>query len=434
MNFLWYTEDGENMAKKNRKVKKWVWIVIVLLILGAVGGVGGYCYYQHQEELKRNEEIRIAKEKKLVEEIKSHYSAKVKVSKDTYLYSKNGKKYDVAGRVSTGEIINLSEAEINKDTKYFYSEELGYYLSYKDILPTEETFTKDQRYKKYVVFNENVVTHEEVNLYRNGKVVYTLYSSLDKPILWKGDGGYYIEYLNEAFFVKNEEVVKTYGANNTSDEEASAVPVTVYHFIFLEGDTSCHESICHPESQIRDHFKYLNDNGFFTVNTTELRYFIEGKLRLPKKSILVTIDDGSRAENFIPIMEEYKINATLFLISSWYQKETFASPYMEVASHTHTLHTPGVCSGGQGSPLKCLNMTELVADLKTSRDYLQTDAFCFPFYEYNDHGINALKEAGFKIAFIGGYRKATKGIDLYKVPRIALNRYTTVNQYANLIN
>ena len=107
---------------------------------------------------------------------------------------------------------------------------------------------------------------------------------------------------------------------------------------------------------------------------------------------------------------------------------------MEVASHTHTLHTPGVCSGGQGSPLKCLNMPDLVADLKTSREYLQTDAFCFPFYEYNDHGINALKEAGFKIAFIGGYRKATKGIDLYKVPRIALNRYTTVNQYANLIN
>ena len=38
------------------------------------------------------------------------------------------------------------------------------------------------------------------------------------------------------------------------------------------------------------------------------------KLRLPKKSILITIDDGSRAENFIPLLEEYQVNATLFLI------------------------------------------------------------------------------------------------------------------------
>ena len=422
------------MAKKNRKVKKWVWIVIVLLILGAVGGVGGYCYYQHQEELKRNEEIRIAKEKKLVEEIKSHYSAKVKVSKDTYLYSKNGKKYDVAGRVSTGEIINLGEAEINKDTKYFYSEELGYYLSYKDILPTEETFTKDQRYKKYVVFNENVVTHEEVNLYRNGKVVYTLYSPIDKPILWKGDEGVYIEFLDEAFLVKSDEIEKTYAANNTNLSEASAVPVTVYHFIFLNGDTSCYEAICHPDTQIREHFQYLNDNGFFTVNTTELRYFIEGKLRLPEKSILITIDDGARAEHFIPVLEEYKINATLFLVSGWWPPEKFVSSYMELASHTHTLHNPGVCSGGQGSAMKCLDWNTLIADLKTSRDWLHTDAFCYPFYEYNDYAVKALKEVGFKMAFMGGYRKATKGIDLYKVPRIALNRYTTVNQYANLIN
>ena len=46
------------------------------------------------------------------------------------------------------------------------------------------------------------------------------------------------------------------------------------------------------------------------MNTTELRLYLEGKLRAPKKSILVTIDDGARAWNFIPLMEEYQINAT----------------------------------------------------------------------------------------------------------------------------
>ena len=75
-----------------------------------------------------------------------------------------------------------------------------------------------------------------------------------------------------------------------------------------------------------------------------LRYYLEGKVRLPKKSILITIDDGARAWNFIPILEEYKINATLFLISGWYETARFKSDYLELASHTHLLHTPGVCS------------------------------------------------------------------------------------------
>ena len=108
---------------------------------------------------------------------------------------------------------------------------------------------------------------------------------------------------------------------------------------------------------------------------------------------------------------------------------------MEIASHTHFLHTPGVCSGGQGSPMKCLEWSKLIADLKQSRDTLNgTTAFCYPFYELNDYSVKALKEAGFKIAFMGGYRKATKGIDLYRVPRIPLNKYTTISQYASLIN
>ena len=165
-----------------------------------------------------------------------------------------------------------------------------------------------------------------------------------------------------------------------------------------------------------------------------MEYFINGKINLGKNSILITIDDGARATNFLPVLDEYKINATLFLISSWYKISDFDSNYLELASHTNNLHTPGVCSGGQGSPLKCMNKEEALKDLELSRKTLNdTEAFCFPSYEYNDYALSIVKEAGFKIAFIGGMKKVRPGIDKFKTPRISLNNKTTQEEFANYI-
>lgn len=418
------------MRKIRRKFKKKFIIFVILIFLIILGCFGGYYLYkEHQEEIK------IALEKELVNKIKSHYSDVVSISKDTELYELVNNKYESVGVISKDEVVSLEKIAINKDTKYFKIKDLGYYVKYQDLKVGGELVTKSNRYKKYLLFNENVVTKENTKLLRDGKIVYTIKNSIDKPIILKDNNGYYIEYLNELLFVSNEDVLNVYQANNTSEVSASGVAVTVYHFIFFEGDSSCNEAICHHESQIREHFNYLKTNNYFTMNTTELRLYLEGKLRAPKNSILVTIDDGARAEGFIPLLEEYQVNATLFLISSWYPTSKFQSEYMEIASHTHNLHTPRVCPGGQGSPLKCLDKTKLVADLKTSREVLSgTEAFCFPFYEYNDYGISALQEVGFKMAFIGGGRKATPGVNLYKIPRLPLNRYTTLQQYISKIS
>ena len=48
----------------------------------------------------------------------------------------------------------------------------------------------------------------------------------------------------------------------------------------------------------------------------------------------------------------------------------------------------------------------------------------FPFYDYNDTAIAAVKEAGFKMAFIGRAgvmgRATPKVTDLYKIPRMTV--------------
>lgn len=416
--------------------KSFLIVVIILFFVALLVSFSLVNHYKEKKVIEEQEKIELEEKnkKEKIEEINSHYAEVVVTNCDAKLYEYKNDKYSVVGTVSKDELLNLSSVDINDSTEYFHIEDLDLFIKYKEVNPYDGVKEIDSRYQKYVPFNENIISNDSLKLYRDEKLIYTLNYSIDEEIIIKDDNGYYVEYFNELFFVKKEDISKTYNKNNTNAIVANEVPVTVYHFIYLNGDNSCNESICHSENQIRDHFGYLKDNSYFTMNTTEVRLFLEGKIRIPEKSILVTIDDGARAEKFVPLLEEYGINATLFLITSWYPVDKFKSNYLEIASHTDNLHSPGVCNGGQGSPLKCLDKNELVNDLKLSREKLNgTEAFCYPFYEYNNHAIEAVKEAGFKIGFIGEQKKAKVGVDLYKVPRITIHDGTSLNQYINYI-
>lgn len=415
-----------------RKLTNVIIVVLVLIVAFSIIGTGIFLHNKNIEDRKKqnkeNEEV-------LVKKITDSYSKYVKVKEGSFLYKIGNGKYAKVIKLDKEKEFTLEDVNIDKNTKYFLIKELGYYVRYQDVIKIDSLSSKDMRYKNYLPFNFNIVTKEKSTLYQNGEAIYEVFYSLNLAVIEKDDNGYVVEFNDEEFLVKNEDILSTHDVVNTTLNETSSVPVTVYHFIYLDGDTSCGESICHSESQIREQFNYLKENNYFTLNTTELGKFIDGKIRLPEKSILITIDDGARAWNFVPILNEYKINATLFLVSSWYDLEQFESPYLEIASHTHDLHWPGRCPGGQGSPLKCSDKNVLLEDLRKSREKLSgTKAFCFPFYEYNDYAISVLKEAGFEMAFIGGGRRVTRGIDKFKIPRIPISSGTDLNTYIRYVS
>jgi peptidoglycan/xylan/chitin deacetylase (PgdA/CDA1 family) len=170
----------------------------------------------------------------------------------------------------------------------------------------------------------------------------------------------------------------------------------------------------------------------------EFELFMEGKIRLPKKSVLITIDDGYMSKLGIKILNENKINATLFLITSAYGPQWYTSEYVELHSHTHNLHKTGQCPGGQGGGLKCLSKEKIIEDLKKSSELLNnTTVLCYPFYEYNDHTIETMKEAGYTMGFAGsgagGSYKARVGGNKYKIPRYTMNKNSAVNDLKKII-
>ena len=421
------------------KIKPLRVLIIVTIFISVISlGCGVFIY----NDMKEREEVSLnvsntrkslIKDEDILIKIKSNYGSAVKATKDTKLYINDNGKYKDVGNINKDNILELESIDnIRLDNKYFKLLNSDYYVSYKDVEPTDEYINK--RYLNYIEFPIEVTTKESAVYYdENFNEVFTINIPVTSKVIVNLDDYYGISLLSRLVYVKKEDFSNIVEVDS-SEEMAESVPAILYHFIYLDGDTSCNDIICHSEEQIDSHFKFIADNNVFTLNTSEVLSFIKGEINLPKKSILITIDDGARAENFIPFLEKYGLNATLFLVSSWYPVSKFSSPYLEIASHTHNMHTTGACPTGQGGGINCLPESEILNDLKLSRETLNnTKAFCFPFYEYSDYSINLVKEAGFEMAFIGGSTKIKKGINPYKIPRYPILSSFGVDYISNLV-
>ena len=420
------------------KVKPLRVLIIVTIFISVVSiGCGIFIYNDMKEREEAslnvsNTRKSLIKDEDILIKIKSNYGSAVKTTKDTKLYINDNGKYKDVGNINKDNILELETIDnINLNNKYFKLLDSDYYVSYKDVEPTDESINK--RYLNYIEFPIEVTTKESVVYYdENFNEVFTINIPTTSKVIVNLNDYYGISLLSRLVYVRKEDISNIVEVDS-SEEIAESIPAILYHFIYLDGDTSCNDIICHSEEQIDSHFKFIADNNVFTLNTSEVLSFIKGEINLPKKSILITIDDGARAENFIPFLEKYGLNATLFLVSSWYPVSKFESSYLEIASHTHNMHTTGVCPTGQGGGINCLPESEILNDLKLSRETLNnTKAFCFPFYEYSDYSINLVKEAGFEMAFIGGSTKIKKGIDPYKIPRYPILSSFGVDYISNL--
>ncbi len=420
------------------KIKPLRVLIIVTIFISIISlGCGVFIYNDMKEREEAslnvsNTRKSLIKDEDILIKIKSNYGSAVKTTKDTKLYINDNGKYKDVGNINKDNILELESIDnINLDNKYFKLLANDYYVSYKDVEPTDESINK--RYLNYIEFPIEVTTKESVVYYdENFNEVFTINIPTTSKVIVNLNDYYGISLLSRLVYVRKEDISNIVEVDS-SEEIAESIPAILYHFIYLDGDTSCNDIICHSEEQIDSHFKFIADNNVFTLNTSEVLSFIKGEINLPKKSILITIDDGARAENFIPFLEKYGLNATLFLVSSWYPVSKFESSYLEIASHTHNMHTTGVCPTGQGGGINCLPESEILNDLKLSRETLNnTKAFCFPFYEYSDYSINLVKEAGFEMAFIGGSTKIKKGIDPYKIPRYPILSSFGVDYISNL--
>lgn len=422
--------------KRKKKLKKIIVLIGLILILVIIGFIILFTYNKYQS-------IKMSQEN-LYQDIIKHYNKYVITNKDTKLYKKDNNAYTEVGTIAKEQELNIDDMELTYETEYFkintFKEE--YYIHYKSVDKIEELTQENDRYKNYIMFNKNIITKDITNFYdKDDNLVYTLPESFNFPIIVDKKDIYGIEFNNRLLYIKMEDVEKEIDNKNTDKTNTKGIAILNYHFFFdtsISGDEAkCNQIICLSTTNLKKHLDYIKDNNIFTPSMKELEMYIDGYIMLPK-SVVLTIDDGWRAGIGSDIMAEYEINATVFLMSKYYDPKKYKNEYIEVHSHGHDLHNPGVCPGGQGGAIKCLEKSKLLEDLKTSREKLSgSTVFCYPFYEYNNYSIEVLKEAGFTMAFggygEGGKLKVTPGSNKFKLPRYVIYSYTSVNNIKSYI-
>lgn len=417
---------GDNIKKK--KSHKRFYFILVFIILFSIAS--SVMLNILDKKIKLEEQaFKKREEKAIVARIESHYNKIVKVVNDTSLYSFIDNKYVVQGTIYHDVIVDLDDVQINADTNYFKLSNKELFLDYKDVLPIEEEEEIiDTRYKRYIPFNENIITNDTFTLYNNDKKMYTFDVSMEFPIIIKDyEGKYYVEYDNRLLSINKDEVSKIISAHNTDIKNQSRITTLAYHEIYKPGEKCNDPYVCMKQNNFDMEMKYLKDNNYFTLTMPELYMYLNGNIQI-NNAIVVTFDDGPMMPNAIEVLEKYDLDGTVFVITGvFFDYSYFASKNLLVQSHGDNLHRAYACRGGkQGGAILCENEESIKNDLKASIEKTGNPpyAFAYPFYDYNDRAIRILKEVGFKMAFVG--RLNTMGraylgkVDLYKIPRMTV--------------
>ena len=214
-------------------------------------------------------------------------------------------------------------------------------------------------------------------------------------------------------------------ANNTV-----GIPILMYHFFYNSAAGETPQDGNFADSVIFDQqMKYLKDNQYYFPTWTELASYLDGNLNLPEKSVIITDDDGSSTFFSLayPVLAKYQILATSFLITSWSgdpAQFNVDRNLISFQSHSHAMHTGG-CDTGHSGLFQCIDYQAGYDDLTTSKTILgSSDAFCYPFGDYNDFTKQLLKDTGYKVAVTTEYGFAKIGMDKLALPRIRIQGTT----------
>jgi peptidoglycan/xylan/chitin deacetylase (PgdA/CDA1 family) len=220
----------------------------------------------------------------------------------------------------------------------------------------------------------------------------------------RGKGFWIAEQNGRDSFEPGQVVVVPLRATNPGGVQADgyqAIPILCYHR-FGPRASPLTVTAATFEAQM----DWLARNGYTAITLTPLAAFLGGAEPLPKRSVVITIDDGYRStwEVAYPILRRYGFPATLFLYSdfvgardalSWAQmKDMQASGLIDIQPHSKTHANLALRLAGEtDSQYRDRIRREVEAPVNALRDRLAvaSTTFAYPYGDVNDVVIGELQ-------------------------------------------
>ena len=181
--------------------------------------------------------------------------------------------------------------------------------------------------------------------------------------------------------------------------------------------------------------KYLTENDYYFPTWEEVNNYVEGKSKLPSKSVVLTSDDGHASffELAVPLMQKYKVPVTSFVVTDWYDySQNISIDCVVWGSHSAAMHVAG--ANGKGAMVNW-SYDEILRDLNKSYESLlgKANVFCYPFGHYNDTAIKALQNSKFIMAFTVEGGRVKPGMNKFTLPRVRISDGNSLTYFINSV-
>ena len=151
------------------------------------------------------------------------------------------------------------------------------------------------------------------------------------------------------------------------EKSKNSLAVLMYHYFYdkTKGEKGKNGNWMEI-SKFEEQLKFLKENDYYFPTWEEVADFVDGKVDLPKKSVVVTMDDGHKSlyKLAIPLLDKYKIPATAFIITKKFNSsnlEKYKNSTIDFESHTNDMHHGGG-TYGHGGIFPALSLEKSVAD------------------------------------------------------------------------
>jgi peptidoglycan/xylan/chitin deacetylase (PgdA/CDA1 family) len=220
------------------------------------------------------------------------------------------------------------------------------------------------------------------------------------------------DYMGKDSFAAGEEVIIPVRPWNPAGVDATGyqlVPILCYHNL----DRQAKGRLVLAASSFEEQMRYLKREGYHVVSLKEFVEFMSFKRQLPRKSVVLTFDDGYRAfkEFAYPVLKELGYTATLFVYTdyvgagknafTWDELKALAAEGFDIEAHSKTHGDLRKAPNETEAQFSRRMQAELEQPLSLFLQRLGTRPhyLAYPYGRQDDEVVKKAKEFGYTAAF-----------------------------------